>query len=139
MIHRPSLDETFMEVAKTFSKRSTCYRRQVGAVLVSNGVLVSEGYNGNPSGEPHCTICPREGLASGERLELCTAVHADMNALLRGSGDTLYIYGGTPCNNCVSVIIQKGVKRVVCRGSYPHEDAVDRLVKAGVLVDYMGE
>lgn len=119
------------------SRRSTCYRRNVGAVLSERGIITATGYNGNPSGEGHCNIgeCPRDGMEPGEHLELCTAVHADMNALLRGDGDTLYIYGGSPCNNCVSAIINKGIKRVVYIGDYPHKQAIERLVRAKIIVE----
>jgi len=86
---RPSWDEYFMRIAHEVAKRSTCLRRSVGALVVLDKRILATGYNGAPSGLPHCseTGCLREQLnvPSGERHELCRGLHAEMNALLQGA------------------------------------------------------
>src|SRR5690242_6849402 len=84
---RPSWDEYFMEITHLVAKRSTCLRRQVGAVLVKDKNILATGYNGAPSGVAHCLEvgCLREKLAipSGERHELCRGLHAEQNAIIQ--------------------------------------------------------
>ena len=83
---RPAWIEYFMNLAKTVSIRATCSRRYVGAVIIRNKQILSTGYNGAPSGITHCTKdgCLREklGIPSGERYELCKAVHAEQNDII---------------------------------------------------------
>ena len=83
---RPSYDEYFMRIAKIVATRSTCTRRQVGAVIVKDNHLLSTGYNGPPKGQKHCdeTGCIREELniPRGERHELCRGLHAEQNAII---------------------------------------------------------
>ena len=82
---RPSWDEYFMMIAEDVSRRSTCLRRKVGAILVVQRRILATGYNGAPSGVPHCseTGCLREQMAvpSGQRHELCRGLHAEQNAI----------------------------------------------------------
>ncbi|HNW39369.1 MAG TPA: cytidine/deoxycytidylate deaminase family protein, partial [Candidatus Omnitrophota bacterium] len=86
---RPSWDEYFLEMASLVAKRSTCLRRSVGAVLVKDKRILATGYNGAPSGLKHCgeVGCLRLKLKvpSGERHELCRALHAEQNALIQSS------------------------------------------------------
>lgn len=86
---RPSWDEYFLEMAHLVAKRSTCLRRSVGAVLVKDKRILATGYNGAPSGLKHCVDigCLRQKLKipSGERHELCRALHAEQNALIQAS------------------------------------------------------
>ena len=93
---RPSWDEYFMGMAELTSERSTCLRRKVGAVIVKDKHIVATGYNGAPRGLAHCTdlgVCMREELEipSGERHELCRALHAEQNAIIQAAtlGDSI--------------------------------------------------
>jgi dCMP deaminase len=109
---RPSWDEYFVEIAKVVSSRSTCLRRRYGAVIVKDKVIVSTGYNGAPRGSINCIDtdkCKREELniPSGERYELCEAVHAEQNAIVNGSPErmkdaTIYIAGFEEDNSCAN-------------------------------------
>jgi dCMP deaminase len=141
-VKRPSWDEYFLNIAKLVATRSTCLRRNVGAVVVKNKQVLATGYNGAPSGLVHCeeTGCMREELKvpSGQRHELCRALHAEQNAFLQASrhgtsldGSTLYITT-QPCSICAKMIINAGIKKVVIEGEYPDEMAVDFLNTAGV-------
>lgn len=126
-------DDYFLGIAQAVSKRSTCLRRQYGAVIVQNNVIVSTGYNGAAVGRENCCdrgTCIREelGVAHGERYELCHAVHAEANAVINGDpvrmrGATLYIYGeqggkriepAEMCMMCERVVRNAGISRVVC-------------------------
>ena len=86
---RPSWDEYFMEITHLVARRSTCLRRQVGAVLVKDKNILATGYNGAPSGVAHCLDvgCLREklGIPSGERHELCRGLHAEQNAIIQAA------------------------------------------------------
>ena len=86
---RPSWDEYFLGIADLVSKRSTCLRRRVGAVLVKDRHILATGYNGAPSGLPHCLdigcLLQQLNVPSGERHELCRALHAEQNALIQAS------------------------------------------------------
>lgn len=130
---RPTWDAYFLRIAQAVSARSTCKRRQYGAVVVKDGRIVSTGYNGAPSGTLSCIekgICERQAqnIPSRQRYELCESVHAEANALLSASreeakGATLYIAGwdaeddsvadGHPCAMCARLIRNSGVKTVV--------------------------
>jgi dCMP deaminase len=89
MSPRPSWDEYFMEVTRQVATRSTCLRRHVGAVIVKDKRILCTGYNGAPSGFPHCseTGCLRQQLdiPSGERQEICRGLHAEQNAIIQGA------------------------------------------------------
>ncbi|MGB9848842.1 MAG: deoxycytidylate deaminase [Moorellaceae bacterium] len=140
---RISWDELFMEMARLMARRSTCLRRQVGAVLVKDRRAIASGYNGPPSGMAHCTDlggCLREklGVPSGERQELCRALHAEQNAILQlaitglsGVGATLYVTC-QPCFTCAKMLVQLGVVRIVYAGDYPDPFAAQILREAGV-------
>ncbi len=128
-MNRPSWDETFIDVAKVVSKRSTCLRRKVGAVLVRDNKILTTGYNGAPKGLPHCNVagCLREKLKvpSGERHELCRAVHAEANAIIQAAlhgvgtqGATMYVTVA-PCSMCARMIINAGINKVIFCGDYP--------------------
>lgn len=144
MAKRISVDEYFMEIAKVVAKRSTCLRRQIGAVIVKNKIIVSTGYNGAPRGLPHCLDigCLRDelGIASGERHEVCRGVHAEQNALIQAGrsaeGATLYV-NAYPCKICAKLIINAGIKRVVVSGEYSDTEGLDLLRDAGVEVVFL--
>ncbi|SFE67275.1 dCMP deaminase [Thermoanaerobacter thermohydrosulfuricus] len=139
---RPSWDEYFMQIVDVVKTRSTCLRRQVGAILVVDKHIISTGYNGPPTGLAHCeeTGCLREqlGIPSGERPELCRGVHAEQNAIIQAAlhgvstkGATLYV-SASPCVICAKMLINAGVKRIVYEDEYPDELAFKLLKEANV-------
>ncbi len=146
---RPSWDEYFLSIAKLVATRSTCLRRNVGAVVVKNKQVLATGYNGAPSGIVHCEEvgCMREelGIPSGERHELCRALHAEQNAFLQAARHGISLDRGTlyittqPCSICAKMIINVGIKKVVIEGSYPDEMAINFLNEAGVELAIMKE
>ena len=142
---RPSWDEYFLQITSEVATRSTCMRRQVGAVLVRERRILATGYNGAPRGLKHCEEvgCLREQrqVPSGERHELCRALHAEMNAFLQAAsfgvtteGATLYVTT-YPCSLCAKMAINAGVHRIVTMGDYPDELAKEILAEAEVVVD----
>jgi dCMP deaminase len=142
---RISKDHYFMNIAIEVSRRSTCTRRQIGAIIVSDaGMIKSTGYNGNPRGLPHCEEmgCIRDKLKipSGTRLETCTAVHAEQNALIQAGtnsrGSTLYSTI-VPCPICARMILNAQVARVVYIGDYADLAGLELLKQAGVEVARM--
>lgn len=139
---RPPWDDYFMEIAGLVAKRSTCLRRQVGAVVVKEKHILATGYNGAPAGLRHCAEvgCLREQLQvpSGERHELCRAIHAEQNAIVQAAlhgtalkGSTLYVTH-QPCVLCAKILINAGIVRVVFAGDYPDPLAREFLAEAGV-------
>ena len=139
---RRSWDEYFLKIARLVSTRSTCLRRKVGAVVVKNKQILATGYNGAPTGIVHCDKvgCLREklGVPSGERHELCRALHAEQNAFLQAArhgasldGAVLYITI-QPCSICAKMIINAGIKKIIIEGKYPDEFALEFLQEAGV-------
>lgn len=142
-MQRPSKDEYYLDIAEQVAKRSTCIRRNYGAVLVQNDAIVSTGYNGSPRGEDNCCdtgYCEREinEVPKGERYELCVAIHAEANAIMQAGrdktiGSTLYIAGREvgkdnwadpcPCLMCRRMIVTSGIKRVV--GIFPNGEIKD--------------
>ena len=107
---RPDWDSYFMEIAEVVSKRSTCLRRKVGAVLVKDRQILATGYNGTPKGLPHCEEvgCLRERLhvPSGQNHELCRGIHAEQNAVIQAAVNGVSTLGATlycthqPCVVC---------------------------------------
>lgn len=121
MAERGTWDSYFLDLAHTVATRATCSRRQVGAVVVKDRRIVSSGYNGGPSGYPHCLdgACPRAAsdAPSGADYERCIAIHAEANALLFASpeqrdGATLYCTF-FPCFGCAKLIANAGIAEVV--------------------------
>ena len=146
---RPSWDEYFMRMAELTSERSTCLRRHVGAVIVKNKHVIATGYNGAPQGIEHCEDrggCMRQklGVPSGERHELCRALHAEQNAIIQAAtlgqsieGASIYITH-QPCVICAKMIINAGIKRIVVKEGYPDEFAVEILEEAGLHIEKYG-
>ncbi|MDR1496145.1 MAG: cytidine/deoxycytidylate deaminase family protein [Clostridiales Family XIII bacterium] len=142
---RPSWDEYFMSIAKLTSERATCLRRKVGAVIVSDKQIVATGYNGAPKGIAHCDEkggCLREklGVPSGERHELCRALHAEQNAIIQAATSGQSIEGATiyithqPCVICAKMIINAGIRKIIVNEGYPDEFAVEILDEAGLKI-----
>lgn len=149
-MERPTWDEYFMEMAELTARRSTCLRRQVGAVIVKERRAIATGYNGAPSGITHCQErggCLRQklGVPSGQRHELCMALHAEQNAIIQAASMGHAIEGGTiyithqPCVICAKMIINAGIKRIVVREGYPDQLSVDILQEAGLEIEKMEE
>ena len=134
-----------MRITREVAKRSTCLRRQVGAILVLDKRILSTGYNGAPSGLPHCAEvgCLREqhNVPSGQRHELCRGLHAEMNALLQAARWGVNVTGATiytthePCLLCAKMTINSGVRRIVAADPYPDELARAMLKEAGVSLE----
>jgi dCMP deaminase len=146
-IDRPNWDEYFMGIAELISKRSTCLRRGVGAVLVRDRRILATGYNGAPSGMRHCLDigCLREqmNIPSGERHELCRGLHAEQNAIIQAAlhgvsvnGSTLYCTNH-PCIICSKMMINAGIVRVIVHENYRDDLAEEMLKEAGIGVSQL--
>ncbi len=143
--NRPDWDHYFMQMAELTAQRSTCLRRRVGAVIVKDKHIIATGYNGAPRGIAHCDEkggCLREklGVPSGERHELCRALHAEQNAIIQAAtlgqsieGATIYITN-QPCVICAKMIINAGIERIVVKDGYPDELSVEILAEAGLRI-----
>ncbi len=141
---RPTWDEYFMEIVELVKTRSTCMRRQVGALIVKDKRILSTGYNGAPMGCKHCseTGCLRDqlGIPSGQRHELCRGIHAEQNALIQAAYSGTSVKDGTlyvtdqPCVLCAKMIINAGIRKIVFAGEYPDELAMELLQESGVRV-----
>ncbi|MBS4008640.1 MAG: cytidine/deoxycytidylate deaminase family protein [Clostridium sp.] len=146
---RPSWDTYFMEITRVVANRSTCLRRKVGATIIKDKRILTTGYNGAPKDLAHCQEvgCIREEkqIPSGERHELCRALHAEQNAILQAALYGVSIQGATvyctthPCVMCAKMIINAGMKEVVIAKSYPDQLAAELLKEAGVRVRYFSE
>jgi dCMP deaminase len=142
MMERPSWDDYFMDIARLVAHRSTCLRRQVGAVMVKSKHVLATGYNGTPSGITHCseTGCLRDQLKvpSGERHELCRGLHAEQNAIIQAARHGIDIHGATlycthsPCIICSKMLINAGIKQIVYIHGYPDQMSLDMIGEAGI-------
>lgn len=153
MGNRISKDEYYIGIAEAVLRRSTCLRRNYGAVLVKNDEIVATGYNGSPRGEENCCdigCCEREeqNVPKGERYELCVAIHAEDNCITsagrdKANGGTLYIVGKEadgskyaspcPCTMCRRKIVNAGIKRVV--GLFAYEDGTTEIEDINIHLD----
>ena len=124
---KPTWDQYFLGMADYVATRSSCLRRQVGAVLVKDHRILTTGYNGLPNGLEHCTseTCVRitSNIPHGGRLDLCDAVHAEQNAIIQGAyigvsvaGSTMYTQG-LPCRQCTKIILNAGIHQIIFRNS----------------------
>ena len=139
---RPSWDSYFMEIAEVVAKRSTCLRRQVGAVIVKDKRILTTGYNGAPTGIAHCEDvgCMRQEMyvPSGQRHELCRGIHAEQNAIIQAAVMGISIKGAEiystfqPCVLCAKMLINAGIKKIVYKGEYPDMLALKLLEEAGI-------
>lgn len=144
MGERPSYDEYFMEMAHLVAKRSTCLRRNVGAILVKDKHILSTGYNGAPKGLKHCSEvgCLRKklGIPSGERHEICRGLHAEQNAIIQAAvfgisikNSVLYCTN-TPCVVCAKMLINAGVEEIVYSGEYPDDLAKKMISESKIKI-----
>ena len=142
-------DEIYMKQATELAKRGAGFVNPnplVGAVIVKDRRAIATGYNGAPKGIRHCEErggCLRQkmGIPSGQRHELCMALHAEQNAIIQAASMGHAIEGGTiyithqPCGICAKMIVNAGIKRIVVREGYPDELAVEILNEAGLVVE----
>jgi len=146
---RITKDEYFMNIADAVAVRSTCVRRQIGAVIVVKGRIVSTGYNGPPRGFPHCADigCLRneQNIPSGEQQQICRAVHAEQNAIIQAAGHGADLEGAVlycgfyPCIICTKMIINAGISRVVYKERYPNELGDEMFKLANVNIHQLNE
>ncbi len=133
-----------MEIARLVARRSTCLRRQVGAVMVKGKNILATGYNGTPSGITHCAQvgCLRQQLnvPSGERHELCRGLHAEQNAIIQAAKHGINIADATlyctnsPCIICSKMLINAGIQRIIYQEGYPDLLSMEMLAESGVEV-----
>ena len=131
-------DERYLEMARVWSQNSYCQRRQVGALVVKDGMIISDGYNGTPSGFEN--VCEDDNGVTKPYV-----LHAEANAITKlarssnnSDGATIYITA-SPCIECAKHIIQSGIKRVVYGEVYRLMDGRDLLQRAGIEVVYLGK
>jgi dCMP deaminase len=131
-------DQRYLEMARIWAKNSYCTRRQVGALVVKNNMIISDGYNGTPSGFEN--VCEDDNGITKPYV-----LHAEANAITKlarsnnnSEGATIYITA-SPCIECAKLIIQAGIKRVVYGEKYRLTDGIELLDRAGIEVVYLGE
>ena len=131
-------DLRYLEMARIWAKNSYCTRRQVGALVVKNNMIISDGYNGTPSGFEN--VCEDDNGITKPYV-----LHAEANAITKlarsnnnSEGATIYITA-SPCIECAKLIIQAGIKRVVYGEKYRLTDGIELLERAGIEVVYLGE
>jgi dCMP deaminase len=144
-VKRPDIDEYFLKIAAVVAERSTCLRHHVGAVAVKNKHILSTGYNGAAAGCKDCLElgCLRNELniPSGERHEICRAIHAEQNAIIQAAlhgvsleGCTIYCTH-TPCILCAKMLANAKIKRFVSFGKYNDNSFIDLFKESGIEVD----
>jgi dCMP deaminase len=135
-IKQYNVDVRYLRMAMIWAENSYCKRRQVGALIVKDLMIISDGYNGTPSGFEN--ICEDEN-----NLTKPYVLHAEANAITKVAASnnnskeaTIYITS-SPCIECAKLIIQAGIKRVVFSDKYRTEEGIDLLNRAGIIVDYI--
>ena len=138
-----------MGIARLISRRSTCMRRHVGALIVKDKRILATGYNGAPTGLRHCEQigCLREThrVPSGQRHELCRGLHAEQNAIIQAAYHGTSIAGATlfcttlPCSICLKMLINAGIREIVFEDGYPDELARDLLDEADIKIIHLHE
>lgn len=130
------LDCRYLRMAQVWAENSYCQRRKVGALIVKDKMIISDGYNGTPSGFPN--VCENE-----DNVTHAYVLHAEANAITKiarsgnsSDGATLYVTAA-PCLECAKLIIQAGIRRVIYSEHYRLEDGVELLQRAGVDVQYI--
>lgn len=141
-LKRPAWDEYFMKIAMLVAERSTCKRHHVGAIIVKNKQILTTGYNGAAAGIKDCLEldCLRDqnNIPSGERHEICRAIHAEQNAIIQAAQHGINIEGTTmycthpPCILCAKMLANAKIKKYVSYGNYPDETAKELLKEVGI-------
>lgn len=146
-MERIGINDYYMNIAVQVSLRSTCTRRRVGAVIVKDNRILSTGYNGSPSKIPNCTDftdrCYRSlnNIPSGEKLDLCYAIHAEQNAIMNAlrTGESLEgasIYITTfPCSTCAKLILQSGIRNIYYIDTYKDNFTMNLLIESGATLE----
>ncbi len=140
---RPSWDEYFASITKQVASRSTCLRRKVGAIIVKDKRILTTGYNGAPKGTRNCLeigYCMREqmNIPSGQRHEMCRALHAEQNAIIQAAYhgvkiESSSIYTTTqPCVMCAKMLINSGIRQIYYFEEYPDALAIQLLDEAKI-------
>lgn len=144
-MNRPSWNQYFLSMIPIIASRSSCLSRRVGAIIVKDHRIISTGYNGVPAGLPHCSEmggCKRiqENVPSGQRHEICRAVHAEQNAILFTrdnedlKGAILYL-NTTPCSICMKLIITVGIQKIIhSEEAYPDPLTMQFIEQSGIEI-----
>jgi len=156
-LKRIDTDEYFLKIASVVAERSTCRRHHIGAVAVKDKHILATGYNGAPAGQKDCLElgCLRDDLhiPSGERHEICRAVHAEQNVIIQAAlhgvsleGSTIYCTH-TPCVLCAKMLVNARIKRFVSFGQYNNDTSYNSFLslsgfaglfeEAGIKIDIM--
>ena len=129
------LDLRYLRMARIWAENSYCKRRQVGALVVKDKMIISDGYNGTPSGF--------ENVCEDNNVTKPYVLHAEANAITKlarssnnSEGSTLYVTA-SPCIECAKLIIQSGIKRVVYAEKYRLDDGIELMQRAGIKVEYL--
>ena len=131
-------DKAYLRIAKEWGQLSYCKRKQVGAIIVKDRMIISDGYNGTPSGFENC-------CEDDDNVTKWYVLHAEANAILKVARSTQSCENATlyitlsPCKDCSKLIHQSGIRRVVYYKEYKDTSGVDFLKKAGVEVEFLSD
>ena len=149
MYERNTWPRYFMDIAYLVAQRSTCLRRKVGAGAVKDRRILATGYNGAPSGCRHCDEvgCLRQQLdiPSGQRQEICRAVHAEQNVIVQAAKHGISLDGAElycttlPCITCAKMLLNVGIRRICVVEGYPDELTGDLIKESGMELVYLKE
>ena len=142
---RPDSDDYFLKIASVVAERSTCRRHHVGALAVRNKHILATGYNGAASGLKDCLelgcLRDEQDIPSGEKHEICRAIHAEQNVIIQASlhgvsleGSTIYATH-TPCILCAKMLVNAKIKRYVSFGKYNDDAFIGLFKEAGIKLD----
>ena len=145
--NRPNIDEYFLKMALIASERSTCKRHSVGAVLVKDKMVLSTGYNGSAKGAKDCLElgCLRDnlGIKSGEKHEICRAIHAEQNAIIQASFKGVSLVGSkmycthTPCNICAKMIANAGIEEIIVFEKYQDDSFINLFEELNIRIRFL--
>ena len=141
---RPNWNDYFIRICSIVASRSTCIRRQVGAVIVRDNQILATGYNGAPKGVQHCEVvgCLRQQLniPSGERHEICRASHAEQNAIVQAAVNGISIKGASlyctnhPCSICAKLLINSEISTIYYLSDYDDKLSKDLLAETKIKI-----
>jgi dCMP deaminase len=141
-MERPQLDDYFLKIASVVAERSTCLRHHMGAIAVRDKHILTTGFNGAAAGLKDCLelgcLRDEQGIPSGERQEVCRAIHAEQNVIIQAAlhgvsleGSTIYCTH-TPCILCAKMMVNARIKRSVSFGNYSDESFKELFREAGI-------
>lgn len=138
MASQHKLDEAYLDICETWSRLSTALRKKVGCIIVKNGIIISDGYNGTPSGFDN--DCEFEDPFNKTLVTKSEVLHAESNAITKlakstqsSSGATMYITIN-PCVECSKLIIQSGIKKVIYKNFYKNHDGINLIKRANIEI-----